>query len=230
MKYKIQEEIGNHFLAEAINLVKEGKTFVMVLDNIDWDVKVHDMSSDRQNTSVHAVATSIVFDRVSSNHLPNYPSANKLASVNLIDLLDLTDEEKRATRERYRILLGKILSNNFASFQFLKAIVPARTPCKYEAAMSTQSYVVPRPVLLKDEKKYAEVIDVMDQLEVWVREIYAGAGLCNHFGEDHIYPTYTGAHSRPDQTSHLHIYHQSRNLMIHWQILKFQFLGTNLQG
>ena len=42
MKYKIQEEIGNHFLDHAIKLVQEGKTFVFVLDNIDWDVKVHD--------------------------------------------------------------------------------------------------------------------------------------------------------------------------------------------
>ena len=48
MKYKIQDEIGNHFLDHAIKLVQEGKTFVFVLDNIDWDVKVHDMRSDQQ--------------------------------------------------------------------------------------------------------------------------------------------------------------------------------------
>ena len=70
MKYKIQDEIGNHFLDHAIKLVQEGKTFVFVLDNIDWDVKVHDMRSDQQNRSVHAVTTSMVFDRVTSDHLP----------------------------------------------------------------------------------------------------------------------------------------------------------------
>ena len=52
MKYNIQEEIGQHFLDQAVQLVKEGKTFVFVIDNIDWMLKVHDMQSDKQNTSV----------------------------------------------------------------------------------------------------------------------------------------------------------------------------------
>jgi len=43
MKYTIQEDIGHHFLGNAVQLVKEGKKFVLVLDNIDWDLKVHDM-------------------------------------------------------------------------------------------------------------------------------------------------------------------------------------------
>ena len=44
---------------------------MLVLDNIDWDVRVHDMRSDNLNKSVHTVATSIVFNRVSSGHLPD---------------------------------------------------------------------------------------------------------------------------------------------------------------
>ncbi|KAJ7384873.1 hypothetical protein OS493_019552 [Desmophyllum pertusum] len=60
MKYKIQENIGSHFLDLAVQMVKEGKTFVLVLDNIDWELKVHDMRSDKQNKSVHAVATTAV--------------------------------------------------------------------------------------------------------------------------------------------------------------------------
>ena len=62
MKYNIQGDIGKHFPDHAVQQVKAGKKFVLVLDNIDWDVKVHDMRSHKQNTSVLAVATSIVFD------------------------------------------------------------------------------------------------------------------------------------------------------------------------
>ena len=60
-KYTIQEEIGHHFLDRAVELLKQGRKFVLVLDNIDWDVRVHEMRSDHQNKSVHAVTTSIVF-------------------------------------------------------------------------------------------------------------------------------------------------------------------------
>ena len=66
-KYTIQDNIGRQFLDLAVQLIKEGKRFVLVLDNIDWDVKAHDVRSNKQNRSVHAVATSIVFDRVNSD-------------------------------------------------------------------------------------------------------------------------------------------------------------------
>lgn len=70
MKYVVQEDIGKHFLDRAVELCKEGRKFVFVLDNIDWDVRAHDMRSNKQNRSVHAVATSIVFDRVASPPCP----------------------------------------------------------------------------------------------------------------------------------------------------------------
>lgn len=73
MKPKIQENIGKHFLDRAVQLVKERKRYVLVLDNIDWEVRVHDMRSDNLNKSVHAVATSIVFDRLATNLPDNGP-------------------------------------------------------------------------------------------------------------------------------------------------------------
>jgi hypothetical protein len=38
--------------------------------------------------------------------------------------------------------------------------------------MKSKSVVVPFPVLLKDEKKYSEIVDVMVQLETWIHQIY----------------------------------------------------------
>ncbi len=49
--------------------------------------------------------------------------------------------------------------------------------------MSTKSEVVTMPVLMKDEKKYAECVDVLDQLEKWTQEIYSAAGLCSSVPE-----------------------------------------------
>ena len=162
MKYKIQENIGSPFLDRAVEVVKEGKTFVLVLD-----VKVHDMRSDKQNKSVHAVATSIVFDRVASHHLHDEPK-RCLSDCNMKELLKLNDEEQICTREWYKIFLGRILCELFPAFQFLSGVVPVCTPCQYQAEMSTSSVVVSLPVLMKDEKKYAEVVNVLDQLEVWI--------------------------------------------------------------
>ena len=105
-------------------------------------------------------------------------------------------------RERYKIFIGRILCDSFPAFNFVRDVLPAHTACQYSAEMRTQSVVVPLPVLMKDEKKYSDLVDVLDQLETWVHEMYAKAGLCNPAEEDHIPPgPPIVAPSRPDQPS-----------------------------
>jgi hypothetical protein len=63
-KMSVQHNVFWHFMDHAVELVKRENKLVFVLDNIDWTVKVHDMRADNQNRSVHAVASSLVFDCV----------------------------------------------------------------------------------------------------------------------------------------------------------------------
>jgi hexokinase len=63
-KYTILDDIGEEFIDKALEMVKSGDMFFYVLDNIDWEEQAHDMRTDAQNKSVHAVATSIVFSRI----------------------------------------------------------------------------------------------------------------------------------------------------------------------
>ena len=108
------------------------------------------MRSGHQNKSVHAVVSSIVFDRVSSDNLPNKDSQRTVRNCNLRDILFLTNEEKQSTKERYKIFLGRIVCELFPAFHLLKGVVPAHTPCQYQAEMSCASLVVPLPALMKD--------------------------------------------------------------------------------
>ena len=184
--YTINEEIGKHFLDAAAQLLKEGKKFVLVLDNIDWG-------------NDHAVATSIVFDRISCPHLPTDGPPKQLSDYDLKEVIALSDGEIRCTRDRYMIFIARILRESFAAFDFLKDVLPDHTDCKYSREMSSQSVVVPLPVLMEDERKYSDMVDVVDQLEVWVRQIYAKAGY-DPLNEDDILPgPPVTPPSRPDQ-------------------------------
>ena len=179
MKYNILDEIGNHFMDLAIKELKEGEKFVFVLDNIDWMEKVHDMRSDAQNTTVHAVATSLVFNPVSSEHVPDSGPRDSLKECNMKQLVSLTPEEESQIRDRYKIIVAGILCKFFPFAKLLEDLVPAHLPHENLHAMNTKSTVIPFPVLLKDEKKYPEIVDVLDQLESWVHEMYAKARLCS---------------------------------------------------
>ena len=78
--------------------------------------------------------------------------------------------------------------------------MPQVTSCLFASEMATKSEVLTMPVLMKDEKKYSECVDVLDQLEKWIWQ-YSSAGLCSSDSDeidDATRPPVSGS-SRPDQ-------------------------------
>ena len=58
-----------------------------------------------------------------------------------------------------------ILCQYFPAFKFLEDSVPAHLSHENTETMSRKLTVLPFPVLMKDQKKYSEVVDVLGQLE-----------------------------------------------------------------
>ena len=90
-----------------------------VLDNIDWEEKAHDMRQDVQNRSVHAVATSVVFNRVPENDLPDSGPQKNIHHCNVDDLVTVNDEDINEIRARYRVIIAKLLFEHFSAFESL---------------------------------------------------------------------------------------------------------------
>lgn len=207
-KYSLLDEIGNHFLDRTIELVKGGSQFVYVIDNIDWEEKVHDMRKEHQNRSVHAVATSIVFDRVKSDHLPDSGPQKNLKEANFSEVVKLNEDENTLMRKRYRNLIAQLMGKYFPEFNAFKDSMPQRVTFPYEKKMCLKSNVITMPVIMKDENKYAECVVVLDTIEEWTYQIYSSAGLCytppaNDQPQHDQAPTHEGP-SRPDQpASHI---------------------------
>ena len=133
------------------------------------------MRIEVQNKSVHAVATSLVFDRVPPQQFPQSGAQQRLATTNIKALVEPSEGERVRTKARYRVILGRILCEFFPTFQCYQGLVPEHTPCPYSEKMKSPSVVVPFPVLMKDEKKYSDLVDVLDTMEVWVHELYTKA-------------------------------------------------------
>ena len=66
--------------------------------------------------------------------------------------------------------------------------------------MAEKSVVIPMPMLQKDEKSYNDMVDILDQGEKWIREIYHKAGVIQDPLND-VQRTvdYRGQHAEPDQ-------------------------------
>ena len=147
----------------AVELVKKGHKFVFVMDNTDWTIKVHEMRSDHQSKDVHAVATSLVFDQVPKKEFTSDAPQQSLGNVNVRDIVTQT-EEMGCTRQRYKILLGNIICEYLQAFKSFKNLVGSNS-CPYSDEMQSPSVIIPYPVMMTDEKKYAEQVAVLDTMD-----------------------------------------------------------------
>ena len=109
------------------------------MDNIDWEEKAHDMRENVQNRSVHAMATNIVFSRVSNEGLPDSGSQKDLKGCNVHQLVDINQLELDTIRSRYRILVAKLLFEHFPYFAVFKQYIPNSTDCSHTKKMSIKS-------------------------------------------------------------------------------------------
>ena len=176
-KYAVFDDIGKHFLDHAVELVKAGMKFVYVIDNIDWEERVHDMREHHQNESVHAVATIMVFSRISSDQLPDDGPQKDVKTCNFREIVSVSDNEMKIIKSHYRMFVVKALIENFPELSRLKLFVSEELSLRHEhsVAMKGKSEVMTLPVLMKDEKKYSDCVDVLDQLETWTHEIHKAA-------------------------------------------------------
>ena len=201
-KYVVLDDIGKHFLDHAVELAKSGRKFVFVVDNIDWMEKVHDMREVHQNKSVHAVATSMVFTRVSSDHLPDDGPQKDIRTCNFRELVTIKDEELKEIQNRYKILVARILVEKFPKFKHLKTYLSKELPLPHvnSETASCKSEVITMPVLMKDEKKYSDCVDVLDQLEEWTHLIYKASGMCkDQPDQPPTFPPLVEVPTQPDQ-------------------------------
>ena len=86
-----------------------------------------------------------------------------LALVNVNKFVTLNEDEMACTRERYKVLLGNIICEFLQAFANFKDLVGS-TSSIFPVEMSSPSVIIPFPVLMKDKKKYSDLVDVLDTM------------------------------------------------------------------
>lgn len=76
-----------------------------------------------------------------------------------------------------RVLVGRVLVENITHLSFMKSIISTHIHHDYEREMALESTIVPLSMILKDEKKYDDVVDILDYYEQELEDIYAKAGI-----------------------------------------------------
>lgn len=62
----------------------------------------------------------------------------------------------------YTVLMSRIMCLHIACFSFLKGVIPVHIPHQYQEQMAQKSVVMPMPIILKNESKYEDCMEIMD--------------------------------------------------------------------
>ena len=74
---------------------------------------------------------------------------------------------------------------NIPQLSFLKSIVPQHISHKYQQEMAKKSTIIPLPMQMKDEKKYEDVVGILDSYEQELEDIYVRAGVVQVVNRPH---------------------------------------------
>ncbi|KAK3737425.1 hypothetical protein QZH41_016901 [Actinostola sp. cb2023] len=139
-----------------------GSSFKVVLDNIDLNIRTRDMTAERQNKDIHWVNHSAVMNRVIPDE--HFHRVVDLLEIDNIQFLpSLVDHEK--IRRDYTHLVERILVEHLPCMQFLQTVCPLHIPHKYSKEMSQKTQKIPLGVILKNENKSEEMLDILTQIQ-----------------------------------------------------------------
>ena len=110
--------------------------------------------------------------------------------MSAVDYIISTQDWKKI-RHEYSILIGRTVTRLVPVLQFIKPVVEKPLLGPYIGDLVKETMVIPLPVLMKNEQKYADVVDILEGYEKIITDIYKSAGvdtsgLTVHIGGDQL--------------------------------------------
>ncbi|CAC5412689.1 unnamed protein product [Mytilus coruscus] len=137
------------------------------LDNLDFHLKVRDITQDHQNMLKHYVQLMAVKDRVNCEHLPDTLQIGNLVDVANNEFLPNADDIS-GLREDIIKLTATLLVNHLKYFKVFEGTIVQHPQHTFSKEMKEKSCVVPLGILPLNENKTSEMIDVLKYLHKFV--------------------------------------------------------------
>ncbi len=157
---------------DVIELVKTGSKFQIIGDSFDLRILRHDMTKDAKNIDLHYFASTIVFDRISFEHLPNDKPIQPLHHCPISSLLP-NEDEINTLKKSYSILVAlRDIVQCCPALAFIKSVIPDHIQHKYSDIMKKKSALFTQEILPCNENNYGEVVQILNRYEEWVHNIF----------------------------------------------------------
>ena len=167
----LMDDISEQHKVPIEHWIKDGVVFKFWGDNIDKQQSVRDFRSDHKGGMVHMFSMLAGRSRTPAPELPFTGELRQLKDTPVKFFLP-SAADVAAVKENLVVLVGRILTSHFTSLAPLAKAVPMHIRHKYSTEMSRKSEDVVLDVLMKNEAKHKDMLDIMKALQDYLGKEY----------------------------------------------------------
>ena len=140
-------------------------------DNVDKKKKVRDLRSDHQGNMVHMFSLLVGRSRTPAPELSHINPVNNLTRMTAKSFLPSSEDITRV-KENLVVIVSRVLTQYFTKLASFAKVVPKHIHHIHSAEMSQKSEVYALDVLMKNEAKSTDMIDIMKIVQAYLGEQY----------------------------------------------------------
>ncbi|XP_053386739.1 uncharacterized protein LOC128550851 isoform X2 [Mercenaria mercenaria] len=173
-KIRLLEEAGESMEKNIARELVNNPLVKITGDNLDIYIKTGHRSLDRSNKDLHLFASNIIFSRIAKPGI--YSTSVRHTPLERIrpEMFFPTGHHRQTLVNSYCVILGRILVT-LKEFSWLGPVLPAHIYHPFQVHMSQKSSVYQLPIIMKNEAKHEDCVDILDTYETILSDIYVKA-------------------------------------------------------
>lgn len=173
-KLNILESCGSVSRKNTVQAIKTKPHVKITGDNLDMFIRTQHQASDHSHKDLHLFTSNLITHRLPLQDVSNVTPVVDLSTVTPEHFL-LSALEERHLIESYTVLVGRLMAKHLTAFKWMEAVLPEHIQHRYSDHMSLKSEVHPLPIMMKNEAKYEDCVDILDMYEDELIGLYTEA-------------------------------------------------------
>lgn len=159
----------------GLDVLKSGGRIRLVGDNINWHVSVRDERINHSGFMRNGFATIVIVQNGDFSHLESTCPQRNYASLSACDFIPSVNDIFHVKHE-YCILIARAAAQIIPCFQHLQKMLdqPIQEAPRF---MHVANKVLPFNVVMKNEQKYSETVEILDSYEALLKKSYEKANV-----------------------------------------------------
>lgn len=160
-------EISSTHTVPLQKWIADGAVIKFWGDNVNMKQHVRDERSDHQGQMLNTFSVLVGRSRTPAPSLSHTGHSSKIHEASP-DMFLLTCEDIAKVKSNLVVLVSRVLTTYFSGLAPLSKAFPKHISHAYSIEMSKKSEVIVLDVLMKDETKHADMIDIMSTMQEYL--------------------------------------------------------------